>query len=366
MMVDPSVQKNRKERRAAAKADRGGRAKGSSTGQFAKIEQAITLANTGDFAGAEALLDAVRRTDPKDPEMMHQLGMIHVRTGRVESGLDLLHAAVDARPGESLYWGNYAAACLAIERSDEAVRAARKAVEIDPRNFTAMQNLAFGLRDLGDRAGAARAFEAAAKIDPLEPAALITWSECLDQVGRAEDAERVLRRALDTAQDDPAILTQLGWLQMQQHNDDVARETFKRSLALNPEQFVAAYNYGVLCLRADLVEVGLRWLRRATSIEPKSIPAWHTLAMELTRHGLREEALPVAERSLRLAPKDEAIAKLVRRLKGVEEEAEVSSFTIDFDAPAPIGPQTERKKDDAEADDAPVLDLQILRIGSDD
>jgi Flp pilus assembly protein TadD len=294
--------------------------------------------------------------------MQHQLGMLHVRTGRVESGLLLLRQAVDARPAESLYWGNYAAACLSIERSEEAVQAARKAVELDPQNFTAWQNLGFGLRDLGDHSGAAKAFETASGLGEIPPDGLATWAECLDRLGRFGEAERIVRRALEVAPDDPAILTLLGWLQMEQSEDDAARETFKRSLSLKPEQFIAAYNYGILCLRADMVDTGLRWLRRATSIEPKSIPAWHTLAMELVRHGLREEALPVAERSLRLAPDDTAIKALVRNLKGAETEAEMPMISIDFEDPAPIGPAPEPKPTSDE-DGAAVLDLSILRIG---
>ena len=115
---------NRKERRAAAKQERSG-GKAASAGQVAKIEKAIGLAQVGDLAGAEALLDPISRTDPDLPELNHQLGMIYVRTGRAEPGLQLLRKAVAIRPEESLYWNNLGAACLAIERSQEAVDAVR-------------------------------------------------------------------------------------------------------------------------------------------------------------------------------------------------------------------------------------------------
>src|ERR1700742_3051302 len=117
---------NRQERRAAAKQDRG-RGKPLSAAQFAKIEQAIELVNAGQLDEAESLLDRVRRSDPNDPEVKHQLGMIYVRTGRTEAGIDLIRQAVEARPQESLYWNNLAAAYTAVERSQEAVDAARKA-----------------------------------------------------------------------------------------------------------------------------------------------------------------------------------------------------------------------------------------------
>jgi tetratricopeptide (TPR) repeat protein len=357
---------NRKERRAAAKQERSVRGKGLSAAQFAKIEKAIELVNADQLDEAEVLLDQVRRSDPNDPEAKHQIGMIYVRTGRADAGIALLRQAAESRPGESLYWSNLAAACLAVERSQESVDAARKALEIDRQNFMAWQNLALGLRDLDDHRGAIEAFDTAAGLGVMEPTALAMWGESLGGQGRFAEAERVIRRALDQTPDDPAIITLLGWLQVELKDDTAARATFRRSLDLKPEQFLAAFNYGVLSLRAGETETGLRWLRRATSIEPKSAAAWRVLAIELAKHHLEEEALPVAERCLRLAPKDDAIAKLIRRLKGEEEVAEVASFSIDFDAPAPIGPQAERKIEEAKAaDEAPMLDLQIIKIGED-
>ena len=115
---------NRKERRAAAKQERTGQGRTTSAAQMAKIEKAIALAQAGDLAGAETILEALNKSDADQPEVNHQLGMIHARTGRTDTGLVLLRRAVELRPEESLYWNNLAAACLAIERS-RALRARR-------------------------------------------------------------------------------------------------------------------------------------------------------------------------------------------------------------------------------------------------
>jgi Flp pilus assembly protein TadD len=149
---------NRKERRAAAKQAGG---KTASASVVAKIDQAIAFAQAGDLAKAEALLDPVAKSDPDLPEVNHQLGMVYVRTGRTDAGLQLLRKAVAIRPEESLYWNNLGAACLSIERSQEAVDAVKKALAIDAKNFMAWQNLGLGQRDLGDRAAAAEAFDRA-------------------------------------------------------------------------------------------------------------------------------------------------------------------------------------------------------------
>ena len=163
------------------------------------------------------------------------------------------------------------------------------------------------------------------------------------------------------AVDDPAILTLLGWLQSEQGKSAEARETFRRSLELKADQFLAAFNYAILSLRADDREVGLRWLRRATTIDPKSAVAWRFLALELVRQDLKDEALPVAERTLRLAPDDTEIQNLVRKLKGGGDEID-ASFTIDFgDTPLPAAaPKAPEPKGSG------VFDLSVVKIGNDD
>jgi protein O-GlcNAc transferase len=349
---------NRKDRRAAAKQERTGRGTGAYS---VKIERAISLAQAGDLAGAEALLDTVYKADPDQPEVNHQLGMIYARTGRTEAGLELLRKAVEKLPQESLYWNNLAAACLAIERSQEAVDAVRKALALDPKNFMALQNLALGQRDLGDRAGAVESFEKAAALGSLDASGLASWGECLGALGRFQEAESVVRRGLDMAGEDPAILSLLGWLLSEHGKNDEARATFRRSLELKADQFLAAFNYAILSLRADDSEVGLRWLRRATSIDPKSGVAWRFLAFELARQNLKDEALPVAERALRLAPDDAEIQSLVRKLKG-GEEGDVPVITIDFGDTMPAGPAAEPKA----LEGSGVFDLSVVKIGKDD
>jgi tetratricopeptide (TPR) repeat protein len=352
---------NRKERRAAAKQERSGRGKNAAAGQ---VEKAISLAQTGDLAGAETLLDTIYKTDPDHPEVNHQLGMIYVRTGRTEAGLDLLRRAVETHPEESLYWNNLAAACLSIERSQEAVDAAQKSLALDPKNFMAWQNLALGRRDLRDRVGAVEAFDRAAALGSLDASGLASWGECLGALGRFPEAEAVVRRGLVLATDDPAILTLLGWLLSEQGKNDEARETFRHSLELKADQFLAAFNYAILSLRADDTEIGLRWLRRATSIDPKAVMAWRFLALELARRGLKDEALPVAERALRLAPDDTEIQNLVRQLKGGGAETD-APIAIDFGTTkAPVAaPKVPEPK---APQGSGVFDLSVVKIGSDD
>jgi Flp pilus assembly protein TadD len=343
---------NRKERRASAKQLKSGRYSGAGADR-AKVQHAIDLVNAGDLEQAETILTAMRRSSPNDPEVQHQLGMIYVRTGRSEAGQNLLRQAVEARPNEALYWSNLAAAYLSVEMTGPAIEAARRAVALQPVYPEAWQNLAFALRDDGKHAEAVEAFEQAGPPENMQVSSLASWGESLGQIRRLDEAERLVRQALQRAPEDPAVLTLLGWVLVEQRKHDEARDSFRRSLDINPNQFLAAFNYGVLLLRTDDKAAALRWLRRATSIDIKSAAAWRVLALELARHGHAEEALPAAERAARLNPNDESVRELLAKLKDPSPAA-AEETVFDFAEPDTIGPTADPAAEKRQAEVDPL------------
>jgi tetratricopeptide (TPR) repeat protein len=273
-----------------------------------------------------------------------------------------LREAVAARPNEPLDWNNLAAGYLSVQMSDAAADAARRAATLQPSYSEAWQNLGFALRDLGKHGDAVEAFFKADASGAMEPGSLASWGESLGQCRRFEEAEKTVRRALAGAPEDPSILTLLGWVLVEQRKGAEAREVFKRSLDINPNQFLAALNYGILLLKTPDIPGALRWLRRATSIEVKAFAAWRVLALELARHGQKEEALPAAERAARLDPSDQVIAALVRKLKGEEEQT-----IFDFSEPEPVGPEAmpggAKREPGAGKSEPAVLDFSTINFG---
>jgi Flp pilus assembly protein TadD len=352
---------NRKERRASAKQLKSGRYNGAGQDP-AKVQHAIDLVNAGDLEQAETILTAMHRSSPNDPEVQHQLGMIYVRTGRSEAGQNLLKQAVETKPNEALYWSNLSAAYLSVEMTEPAVEAARRAVALQPVYPEAWQNLAFALRDQGEHADAVEAFEKAGALENMQITSLASWGESLGQIRRFDDAERLARQALDRAPDDAAVFTLLGWILVEQRKKDEARDCFRRSLDINPNQFLAAFNYGVLLLQTDDKAAALRWLRRATSIDIKAAAAWRVLALELARYGHNEEALPAAERAARLSPNDQAIAALLRRLKGQDVAITAEETVFDFGEPDTLAPTADPSAEKRDAD-VDVLDFNTINFG---
>src|SRR5262245_4047676 len=122
---------NRKQRRTAAKiAKKPMKSNAASAAADNVVAKAIAAAQVGAFADAERALDEVLARFPDHIEALHQKGMLLARTDRLDPGIALLKRVTAEKPNEALYWNNLAAACLTIDRTEEARAAARKAVDL--------------------------------------------------------------------------------------------------------------------------------------------------------------------------------------------------------------------------------------------
>ncbi|HVY98735.1 MAG TPA: tetratricopeptide repeat protein [Dongiaceae bacterium] len=362
---------NRKERRSAEKKNRTGGKRSGAVEQ--SVARAIAAIQGGNLEEGEAILSEVRRKEPGNVEAKHHLGMILARTGRADAGIALLREAVEANPREALYWNNLAASCLAVQRSAEAAEAAKKATELDPHYVMAWENLGFARRDLRQPDSAVAAFAEAARLRILDASTLRSWAACLLELGRYQAAAEKAREALAADPKAADALSTLGLALMQQARDDEARAALMQSLEINPENPAAAISYGRLLLRQpDGRDSGLRWLRRATSIVPRSAPAWRILAEALFRADLKEEAAAAIDRAAKLAPADSAIAALQGKIGGSTAAAPEPTampapglddlvVSISTAMPAPQVAPAPAKPAGEGAD--PVFDLSVLKIG---
>ncbi|MFZ5669974.1 MAG: tetratricopeptide repeat protein [Pseudomonadota bacterium] len=89
-----------------------------------------------------------------------------------------------------------AATLLGQGRAAEAAQLANRVLQAWPRHVDARRLLAYGLRDLGDLAGAERELRAAMAADRRQPLIPVELAELLIRAGREADGEKLLRAAL--------------------------------------------------------------------------------------------------------------------------------------------------------------------------
>ena len=177
-----------------------------------------------------------------------------------------------------------AAGPLAASLRDEAVRADRAAVAIDPQSATALNGLGLLAIDAGRPAEAAQSFERAAAIDSNNASYWANLGNARRAGGDRAGAEQAYRRALD----------------------------------VDPRYGDAANGLGVLLVEAQRPGEAVSWFERAIASAPDLVEAQLNLGIALQQSGERARAADAYRKVLAQAPRDarerDAAAKLLAAL----------------------------------------------------
>jgi tetratricopeptide (TPR) repeat protein len=185
-------------------------------------------------------------------------------------------------------------------RGDDAVRALRRAVQLDPRQPRAWQALGDHLSAVGDTRGADEAYSWQVRTSAQDPqllAAAVAMTE-----NRIPEAETLLRDRLRQAPTDVAAIRMLAEIAARLGRDDDAVSLLARALELAPGFHAARQNYALLLNRAERPAEALEQVDMLLAREPAN-PGYRNLrAVVLCRLGEYEPAIALYDELLRQYP----------------------------------------------------------------
>ncbi len=208
------------------------------------VDQARELYHRTDY---EAALKLLRPLPEKDAATYHLIGMCYYMEGDPKKAGDFFQKAVELRPGESDYhlwlgraWGRRAETSSFLTAPGYAGKARdsfEKAVQIDPRNMDAIQDLFEYYLDAPGFLGGGldRASRLAAHMAEVNPAEG-HWAQARLAEKRKEDrtAEEQLRRAIDLAPRQAGRLVDLAKLLARSGRYQESDDAFRRAESLAP------------------------------------------------------------------------------------------------------------------------------------
>ncbi|MBF0161011.1 MAG: glycosyltransferase family protein [Magnetococcales bacterium] len=128
--------------------------------------QAIHHYNEGDMVQAGQLAQTLFNQNPEQAEVVHLLGMVASRTGRLDLAARLLMAAVDLQPQQPHY-RLHLGELYGKQGNDEAAEGQyRQAIRLKPDFVHAHVNLGNLCFSRGERAQAMAAYQTATQLDP--------------------------------------------------------------------------------------------------------------------------------------------------------------------------------------------------------
>jgi Tfp pilus assembly protein PilF len=113
------------------------------------MQSATRFHQAGQLDRAERLYQQILSIRPGHADAVHLLGVIACQRGQFDRGLELISRAIVASPRQSAYHNSLGIALRGggwgLNRLPEAIAAHRRAVELDPDNLEALNNLAIAL-----------------------------------------------------------------------------------------------------------------------------------------------------------------------------------------------------------------------------
>jgi tetratricopeptide (TPR) repeat protein len=270
----------------------------------AKRWQVSALRELRRWDEAEAAARDLIAAHPGDPLSHLNLGWVHSDQDQDEEALAAFERAVEADPRNFTARRWQVAALRFLRRWEEAEAAARDLIAAHPRNPLAYAGLGWVLGDQGRDEEALAEYQRAVAVDPRDTGALRSRIDALRTLRRWDEAEAAARDLTATHPHNPDSYISLGWVHSDQDRDEEALAQYERALTVDPRSAAAA-RWRITALRVlrrwDEAEAAARDLIATHPGDPVS----HiTLGWVHSDQDRDEEALPHFARALAIDPRN--------------------------------------------------------------
>jgi len=258
--------------------------------QMISNDVAYSLMIAGRYDESEEICRDVLEKNPKNLDILFTMGAIYSRQGdyagacpyyekfvRVkgeeEQRPEFTQLIVDTYTIEDKAWNNLGECYKNMELYDKAVRAYRKAIELNEKDVVYYRNLAYSYI----------------------------------QLNRLDNVEDVFKRAIELGIADDFIHFKLGEVYRIQGDPDRAIEQYRRSLMIN-EGLVGARNAMANVLLAEgRLEEAEQYLQEAERLSPRHVGVLLGLARLESGRGRKAETRSYVDRIIELNPTDKSL-----------------------------------------------------------
>jgi len=308
------------------------------------LQQAIAAHREGKLQEAERLYRAILQSQPKHPDVNHNLGVLAVSVNKAEAALPLFKTALEANPKIEQFWLSYINALIKKKQFDNAKQVIEQAkkqgvnadrlnsleAQLSPKtqkpNTTRVsppQELLTSLVGHYQNGLFIDAEKLAVKITQDFPKHQFAWKvlgAVLRATGRKSEALEANQTAVALSPQDAAAHTNLGNTLQELGRLDEAESSYTQAIALKSDLAEAHYNLGNTLNKLGRLDETLASYNQAIVLKPDYAEAHSNLGVTLKEVGRLDEALASFAQAIALKPDyAEAHSNLGVTLKEVED-----------------------------------------------
>ncbi|MFL9951646.1 tetratricopeptide repeat-containing glycosyltransferase family protein [Paraburkholderia agricolaris] len=279
------------------------------------LRQAVALQQNGALTEAEELYREILELKPRHFDALQLLGSLALQAGRVQEGIEFLKKALAVNAKQAPLHSNLAYALNVLQRFDEALASADRALALQsgfpdalnnrgnaqaglnlplealnsfdralalaPDFAPAWNNRACVLRDLGRAADALASCDHALALQPGYPDAWSNRGNALSDLNQPHEARASYQRALELAPTFADAWNNLGLTQVDLNEHAQALQSYERALAVNSAAAETHWNRSLCLLQLGQLEAGWaeyewRWERSRIKASRRTFaqPLW--------------------------------------------------------------------------------------------
>jgi predicted O-linked N-acetylglucosamine transferase (SPINDLY family)/SAM-dependent methyltransferase len=293
---------NRKQRRAAQKADRSARPIAADPRVSGAFAVAVEHLKAGRLPESTAAHRRVLDIDPRHAPSLHHLGLIEHKSGNGNKAVELIRQCLALRPDYADAHLNLGVILGELGRTDEAIDAVGKAIAARPGQAAAHFTLGNLLSRIGRHAEAERAHGKSVEIDPSLAAARTNLASARAAQGRLDEALATCQEAIALSPASAEAHATLGQIQQRQGKTDEALASYECALALNPGLALLHTEIGNILRLQHRFDEALAAHQRTLAVKPEAAEAWTNLALTFRDLGRHKEAYEAFQAALRHNP----------------------------------------------------------------
>ena len=272
------------------------------------VWRAMTELNGNNVAAAEGDFQVALKKNPNDVQSLLALGQLRFKDKKYPEGMQYLQRALDTNPNLipplQMMVGYY----LYQKQPEKAVELVRQQIAKSPRNSELLDQLAELQLATKDAAGAADTAQKAMQMNPGDGSAVMAYTRAAVAQGNVDAAISRWQGWTSAHPGDANSQVILGNLLEAKGNANGAMDAYKKALAIQPEQPVAANDLAFLMLQSGGdVDMALSLAQTARRAMPHSPNTADTLAWAYYQKGVYGSARDLLEDALKTAPNDASI-----------------------------------------------------------
>lgn len=210
------------------------------------------------------------------PEYLASLGTALLQQGRTDEALKAFDKAVQLKPDDAGLWMKLGNALIGLKRADEALLSFQHVLGLDPRRWEAAYRSGMLLHELGRSDEALPYFDQARELEPGQPAILEARADALHRLGRYEAALVENMRAHALNPDNANTCNNIGAALQLLGKDEEALQWFDRAVKLRYDHVVALINKASSLQQLRRFDEAVATYHHVKVIDPASTePDWN-------------------------------------------------------------------------------------------